>query len=140
MLKHTKHPPKSATGNYGNTFNNNLSKIFTTTYLQNLANLNILPNIIAVVLLSLWLGNKTKTLNTCQESCSLFSYSIAKVLLYVFVQVFHGIFEKNEIKSGKRTRERTLTLLYIRTPLILDPPQCPSTLSMLESIIKSQFS
>ena len=32
-------------------------------------------------------GKQDKISNACQESCSLFSYSIAKVLLYVFVQV-----------------------------------------------------
>ena len=32
-------------------------------------------------------GKQDKMSHICQESCSLFSYSIAKVLLYVFVQV-----------------------------------------------------
>ena len=31
-------------------------------------------------------GKQDKISHICQESCSLFSYSIAKVLLYVFVQ------------------------------------------------------
>ena len=31
-------------------------------------------------------GKQKKIPNTCQESCSLYSHSIATILLYVFVQ------------------------------------------------------
>ena len=41
-------------------------------------------------------GKQGKISNTCPESCSLFSYSIANVLLYVFVWVFYENHGKDE--------------------------------------------
>ena len=44
-------------------------------------------------------GKQGKISNTCPESCSLFSYSIANVLLYVFVRVFYENHGKDEVYS-----------------------------------------
>ena len=49
-------------------------------------------------------GKQDKISHICQESCSLFSYSIAKVLLYVFVQDILSIFYKNLFITGHAAR------------------------------------
>ena len=48
-------------------------------------------------------GKQDKISNTCPESCSLYSHSIAKVLLYVFVRVGSHIGADEQPRISKLT-------------------------------------